>query len=1017
MIEVTGLDYVQDQGTYATESVIVATGNLTANDANSGHTFDMEAQFALTSDHPAYARAVLHPKEVNGSIKHTEVPAGSFRFLVRVPASLSGAGMALADYMDQLVIQVRAKDRATQEYSEWASSGAVISMRALRPVVTTATMPHYIGNINVNVPVQFNNVQMVVAGTRDGAPLPVRVNFRVSMNSADLADGATTPFRSGEGDFYSVNGGLRFVFSANEPDGEKSVLVRVYDEYYNSSVAAEFTHDGTPGHLPWLQKAGPRKVGLHLIGTTGQEEYTGISIDPATGAFTANRHVEMVISAQSPLPMTFRIKSSGSNIETIQRTDPITGLGVAENIDQDIVHNSDQVMQHLWLTTDAQNPAIDDAGTDASVSVEVEVKDAAGNTVNTVAITRLNTRIYLTHNRPLRAESPAYDHRLYEVAGNNQVPVDRKVTLESSTRAWPDIFYPAAHSYRADEWGNILESDAILMNGSSDSFSDAVLVKPITGSYLKQLDLDDDGRPQMSQWTIDGTKNYSGMLSSHPTNLTYWVLNNRAYGDFRLDFEYFDLNPNGYGPPYNALAPYRGDVLVVYDATAPGAMTATTDPVTGKTTYVLADSGKLVEIAAYTSGGQNVVNLTNGMRVGSNIKGGFRGDWIRGIPLVLVMLYTDAAGNASGFRLKSGVRHDRTWDNWDVDERNGEIWVHKHTSSGGSVNGAADPSVKRAIYDYLDRDVQINLQTGIVTFAEDPAGTVTADYSYYLADTCPVTTLLAGEDDFVNHREVFTYIAKAGREDLDDETRTTVYEEGLDYGRVTTKVSWDKDTGVVEFAALGDIPAGRRIFAEYTHHTYKRLSNDGYDDTHTLNNGDLTFVNPIIVADTTTSYPDYTYQDVKVSNEGDATLEGAKITFVPRGYDTDGQDGVVLTPDANSQYKTVSDIVDQVLDINRPWDIQKGTKEETYDRMAMAVNANYIWSRSCPRTDPDNANKGAEGILSSWKNKAFGNLPARSHVYGRVVWVLGPPYPANVTANVKRCSLELEGKYYSDLIL
>ena len=390
------------------------------------------------------------------------------------------------------------------------------------------------------------------------------------------------------------------------------------------------------------------------------------------------------------------------------------------------------------------------------------------------------------------------------------------------------------------------------------------------------------------------------------------------------------------------------------------------------------------------------MDLTSGMRMNSDPQGRFKSDWIRGTPIILLMLYTDAAGNGSGFRLLSGAKHERVWVNWDIDERSGEVWVHKHDSYGCPA-GAADTTPKRMIYDYLDRDVRDRLRNRHVTFQSDPGGTVTADYSYYLADTSPVATFLASDDDFVDYQDTPVYILPEGASTLDAPMRNKIWERAGDgCGRITTKIQWDKDRGILEFDSLTDVPAGRRIVAEYYHHTYKRLTNDGYDDVNTHNNGDLTFNHPIIVADTTTKYPDYTFADIKIVNEGEATLEDAKLTFVPRGYDVDGQNGVVLDPAAAGGRP----IVDQVLDINRPWDIQRGTKDETYDRMACAVNSAFIWGRSCPKTDAS-SDIGATGILNSWRNKSFGDLPARGRVFGRVVWVLGPPYPQNTSPGVE----------------
>jgi len=286
-----------------------------------------------------------------------------------------------------------------------------------------------------------------------------------------------------------------------------------------------------------------------------------------------------------------------------------------------------------------------------------------------------------------------YRHMLYEItAGGNEVPIPRTLPISGSTqRAWGDTFFPTAHAYPMDSFGNILEANAIAMAGKSNSTNDAVaLTTDKTAVYY-----DDKGRPTTVGWTMDGTKNYTSMLSSRVDNMVYWVIDNSQHGDYRLEFEWFDLNANIYGPPFNPQAPYKGDVLVIYDGTATGALTSTDDPATGGKKYAINNSQLLTEIAAYTGTGSNVINLTNGQRVGANSQGGFTTDYIRGVPVIVIVLYSDAAGNASGFKLKSSPPYQMTWPNYDVDEINGELWVHKH-SSLGTAPGAADMTVSPA---------------------------------------------------------------------------------------------------------------------------------------------------------------------------------------------------------------------------------------------------------------------------------------------------------------------------------
>ena len=210
-------------------------------------------------------------------------------------------------------------------------------------------------------------------------------------------------------------------------------------------------------------------------------------------------------------------------------------------------------------------------------------------------------------------------------------------------------------------------------------------------------------------------------------------------------------------------------------------------------------------------------------------------------------------------------------------------------------------------------------------------------------------------------------------------------------GLISSGYSIDKDRGVVEFidgtSAYNDefayVPKGR-LTLDYFYHSFKRLTNDGY--------GVLTFRDKTIVADDTPLFPDYTWSDVKIVNEGDAILEDGRLVFISRGYDSDG-DG----------------IIDEVLDVNRPWDVQQGTADETYTKTGMEARQNYTFNIK-PTKDE------AQTILGTWKNRPFGfDVKPRTHFYGRVVWVIGGTngnYP-NVSVGEKSFSAEVQGKFYN----
>lgn len=1008
-ITISGVTVVQGTGTYVKESVLEVTYTLAADGVNSGHAFNLEAQISLSAFHSAWMPAYLYPANISPDIVQTAASAGTHKILIRLPLTLSQSGIAPSafdNWVAQLLVQVRAKDTTTNAYSSYAQNATPANCKAKLPTITTATMAHYIGGQYATVP-YTSPVSVTLAGsnaeTSPGNPSYYRV-----LRSSDLATSVVVPVAWATAPTFN--------FSDSDLNGNQSILAQVYDQYYNV-VNSMVTYDGT--HAPILQKTIPAQALVRLVGSTGSEVYTGIEIN-SDGSFTPNREVQVFVSAQSPLPMTFKILAT-SNVEPAFVPSgwvPTDHDGSpANNINCAIAYNSDNTTQIVKLTTDPTGVINNDYDIDATVTVYVEITDAAGNKASPSDAIRLNTRIYQTHFKPLQNEDATYRHLLYEVTtGGNPVPIPKVLALSTSTsRSWPDIFYPLSHSYPTDAFGVLNSAAAIAMGGVSNFTNDAVALT----SDHSAVYLDDQGRPTTVGWTMDHTKDYYPMISSRTDNIVYWVLDNSLYGDYSLQFEWFDLNANAYGPPFNPQAPEKGDVLVIYDATAAGAMTITTNPATGKKAYTIANSSLLVPIAAYTGSGSNVINLTTGQRVNSNSQGGFTGGLIQGIPVVAMILYTDAAGSASGFKLKSSPLHQDSWSNYDVDNLNGELWVHKDGSIA-TAPGASDMTAKQLVANYYDRHVAYDCQAGTVTFdtALLTTDVVTADFSFWQSDTYSVPLLLASQDDQIMYEDASVYILPADASVLTAAVRGVVYENQPSeskWGRVTTHITWDKDSGILEWDDISNMPTGRRMVAEYTHHTYKRITRDGF--------GDLVFTDPIIVADSTPAYPDYTYADIKITNEGDAMLEQGQITFVPRGLDTDGRDGVVLVPGSLPAYPIASDIVDQVLDIDRPWDVQKGTSDETCNRMACALNANYIWSRGCIKsggTDPND--QSATGILSTWKSQTFpNNLAARGYLYGRVVWCLcgtsGVSYPSSITAGSKRCSVELQGKYYTALTI
>jgi hypothetical protein len=759
--------------------------------------------------------------------------------------------------------------------------------------------------------------------------------------------------------------------------GLKTIYVKVADQYYNesSSISAQTTFHNTA----------PVMTTFAIEGTvSGNEWYTGVVIGD-DGTFSADRHVGLTFYAEDMTDIDACVEGGMEDGFIID--------GVAYNRGEYFPYKITTGGSVSYNNSTTVLLSGSDLGYDADATITVRFRDKAENIASVAKTIRLNTRVLLTKHQLLRPASAEYAHQLVKMSeSGGQTVVSESVALGSQfTRCWDEIFYPLSHDFPRSPDGTIDETACIAMQGSSNSQNDAA---QMDGSSALYKDL--ESRLVTVGWTVDGSKDYLNMESSHLGNLRYWTIDNTGYGDFDLQFEHFHLSPNSFGPPYNRmsalinpLASHVGDHLVVYNADADGCL-AETIGANGVRTYTLADSSKLEEMYAYTGGGNQVVELNSGRTANADANGAFTVPTMRGVNKVCMILFTDASVTSSGFKLKAGPKHEKVFRNFDVDERNGEVWVHEYPD-GRSPYGDA-----KLIYDYYDVDIAVNHDAGEVSFAADPSGAVTADYTYYLkesdmTDEDRTRMFAVSFDDLVDYLDPSIYAVPSGQ----SPARASLYQHGYPTpvcpsGKVVANYTFDKDRGVVEFSnglsAHGDefafVPPGRLI-VDYFHHTFQRLSNDGY--------GTLTFRDATIVADTTPLYPDYTWVDVKLVNEGDATLEKAKIRFVSRGYDNNS-DGTI----------------DQVLDVNRPWDVQKGTSAETYDKVAMKPSLNYDFPSYITRTEA--------GVILGYKDTVFPfNLESRMNMWGRVVWVLGgnggTNYPPT-SVGLKCFSSELSGSFY-----
>lgn len=948
---ISSVTAAQGTGGIVKDSVIELVVNFTADN-------DCDFYVELSLDNgSSWHDAVTH-EEANGL---NVTPSTTASILIDTQTCFNQGGYPARAQFSQAKVRVTATD-PVQSLSSSASTSSAFALKATIPVINSAGLPQYVGAAIASA------TSLILTGHNgNGSTLPTY--FRANLSITELEEGSSQAYSS-----YG-SGAVTFAFAPAVADGSKTVYVRTYDTFYNASVAA--------APVTWLQRNAPADPLVTIVGSVGNSDYTGIAIAD-DGSFSVDREATVSVRATSAIPVTFKIL-------------PTSDVEDDTNIDVSMTLNAVNAVQTVSLTTNASNPEDDNFNTDATVTVSVRFTDAANNSVTASAAIRLNTRIYQTAYSPIRENTATYAAQLSEISsGGLETVIPASLTLsDNPTRIWSEIFYPESHSYPTLPEGGIDEEAAIEMGGESNSSYDAALLDD------DELALDSEQRPLTTDWTDNGSKNYGNMVSATAATLKYWVIDATGYGSFALEFEHFDLDSNTYGPPFNNISPHRGDVLVVYDASEVGALSESVDEF-GQPQLTLADSTKLEELMAFTGSGTNVTNLVSGQRVGSNPDGGFTTDPVVGASKLVLIFYSDASQTGSGFKLKASAGVDRIWKNYDVDRATGEVWVHKHVTLGTAA-GAADTTTKRMIYDYLENPVEILYDEGIVRFPVAPSGLggdppfVDADYSYHNWTVAPSNLWIAAQDDFVDYADAPAYLNDPDVSEVitEDDKSEKLYEiDG--YGRLTTGFTWDKDRGVLELDATHVPVSGQRPFADYSHHTYKRLSNDGH--------GDLLWHDSIVVADVTPLYPDYTFADVKIVNEGDAMLEDAKFKFVPRGYDTNNDGNVVLEG---------TSVVDQVLDINRPWDIQRGTKLETYDKMAMEVQDNFLWDRTMVKAD-------AMTILGVWKDHVFGDIAARGKAYGRAVWVLGggtgSAYPAT-TAGVKRCSMEATGKYYATLVI
>lgn len=775
---------------------------------------------------------------------------------------------------------------------------------------------------------------------------------------------------------------------------------------------------------------------IKITGTNKNNNYTGVQIDSVTGQFQINDQVTVQFSAvtqKSQVKLYYKITGdiydqyiqkdeSGnyvtkkwSNYQLFSASDNLKKLHLIpstkniSNVSDSSKYYSDSFYS---IQTNTVNGVVTKTkktisqgclSTDAQKSITITFRDSAGNVSSITGNIYMNTMLFKTQHKNLRQPSSSYDLQLYKNQSNSYTLISRTdSSTASSSRKWNDIFYPSTHSYPTLADGTI---DQNLAKGITNSNANYDPVVTNNGSIV----YDSNGRVT-TIW--NNSKKYPTMVSSYDdlnntgTGFTYWIIDNKSYGDITLQFEYFYLDNVPYGPPYNQmLGKNTPDILAVYDASQEGCVRQIVNSL-GQTQYLLEDTTKLKRLQRYTGYADKAMSYDTGT-VNATAQGSFVTQPF-GTQRLCLIFYSDCQNSnntstspiGSGFKIKAAKPIIQYWQNFDIDTTNGLVWVHMSSNVQGIETAGQSINVLNMTYDYYNTSITIDYQQGSVIFDQKPQNDVFATYTYYdynKDDTPPTRDFMADGDDMVDYADLNVYFVNKGVSPTKAKNVTPLYptlqpgQQQPTYpdGKLVNYFATDKDRGIIQFnngTSIGNqfsyVPRGR-LFGDYRYHTYQRLANDGYSD--------FEFNDSILVADRTTKYPDFTWGDIKIVNQGDASLQAGQIKFLARGVVTDN-------------------VVTQVLDINRPWDVQSGTAQQTYAKTGCQISKNYKWdSYSCTRDQ-------AKAILSKSTVNQFNvsQFESKGILYGRIVLCLGgtnDSYPTT-TAGKKVFSSQIAGKFY-----
>ena len=843
-----------------------------------------------------------------------------------------------------------------------------------------------------------------------------------SSSYANVQDLSTLSWNT---NYYTFSGNFKI---ASEPEKETGSnrqfwAIAIYS-YQDGSTLRYITSNRVSLRLS-IVNDDISNVSLNLIGSSGDQNYTGFYISKESDSIVRNNYIptDLITVNYSAYSLNnIRIKFSGVTVP---------------GVDWDHDHTVPSIISRTGILD--QTRLGDD---DTVFEITMQVKDEAGNSRTlSKKITHIS-RLWRMKGTNIKEDQSGYSTNVYSISPTGGLTIIPKTKIDDSeygyVRAWDDIFYPASHGYPKLEDGKIDEINAIRI--SQETIDESGKTGP-TSAELKiydrlnlstdktSLSTDQDGRYITSGW--NRSKKYNRMESSSygvsGENLKYWIIDNSGYSDLQLEFEYFDLSSQVSNIPRNNLSPYEGDVLVIYDASAEGCLGSETD-IYGKSHPVLADSSKLVEIYAFTGSHYNddIAMKSDGSYTFDLQDFGFITPKITSTSKICLILYTDNDHELSGFKIKSGPKHAATLYNYELKNDTGEIWIH--ISPESKDGNYSSPSRVSTTHQYTTANALIDHERSRVIFDSNEGSTITGDltaYSYLksihdigrtsldpsgewiISNETPksnfrhlttgitdyaysdIKTFLLYNDDCVDYYDISLCVAPSGK--------STNYSDIYDYlnpsrnfGKIVSGTTTNKDKGVISFTS--SVPLGR-MFASYNYHTYYRLTNDGY--------GDLYFYDNALIPSSDyslTGLKDWTYVDLMIYNEGSNSLSEGLMKFMSRGY---------ISGSGSTQTIT------QVVDENRPWDVQSGTVAETVNQTGASFNSSYAGLPAKTRSAAMNAISRSSGGVS------LGSvLGARSKAYMRIYWCLAQSENGSsvtyitTTRGRKLWSSEISGKYY-----